>query len=146
MATMRVLSELPKKDWVVEFAKRDEQGRVVFAVLGKVFTDESVTELTDEQLEDAWGLMNYGPACIEPALVFGDTYGGYLAYTVEPCMVYIPFKNKSCVNDEILIREHYNFDKCYWLANFNRTQSDVWQRGDHNTALGYFRQYNRFIH
>lgn len=115
-------------EFVIEKVTTQPEGNKVFITLGKLIIPNTL-HLSNEQLECAWNLMNYGPANIEPVLIAEGLYAGHYKISIDNDMEYIPMTEKEInhVNDDVFIRPKNNIQNGYYIWNNHHLTTDEWR-------------------
>lgn len=125
-------------EFVIEKVITQSEGNKVFITLGKLIVPNTL-HLSNEQLDCAWHLMNYGPVNIEPVLIIDGLYADYVEISADG-MVYIPTYEKEInyVNDDIFIRPKNNLQNGYYIWNNHHKSEDEWRySANREEVIGY---------
>lgn len=133
------LSGLELKDeFICEAMNHDK----LFAVAGKVVANRNL--LGDTDLDVIWDLANWGCSQPKEVTIEGSCYEGMKAY-VSGDFLYIPMrKDIDVVNDNVMIRKHYDTDNGYYLKSDRHADYDEWRYATRNEILADMRA-NPFI-
>lgn len=129
-------------EYVVEAMNHDGK----FAVIGKVICGKNL--LGDDELEDIWDFANWAvngktQYVVEQEL---QVYSGCQAMRNED-MIYIIMGGNGIVNDNIMVRKHYDTKYGYYLlsSRIHKTQNrDIWSYGTREEIMSEY-QMNPFI-
>ena len=107
-------------EFVVEAMNHDKR----FAVAGKVICNRSL--LGDNDLEVIWDLANWGVSQPKEVVIKGSCYDGMVGYASEG-FLYIPQrKDIDVVNDNVMIRKHYDTNNGYYLRSDRSKHLEEW--------------------
>lgn len=96
----------------------------LFAVAGKVVCNRSL--LGDEDLETIWDLANWGVSQPKECVIKGGVYDGDKAFYRDD-FLYIPLrKDIDVVNDNIMVRKHYDTNKGYYCKSDRKSGEEEW--------------------
>lgn len=120
-------------EYVVEAMLRNGTTKAI----GKVYTTEDTISV--DVLEQIFDLANWGCNGAEPNVIGDDNvYNGMECYCSRRA-VYIPiYKEIDHVNANIIIRKHYDIEKCWYLRTqyMHREQKqDCWCYRERQDAL-----------
>lgn len=118
------LSKLDVKD---EFIVEAMNSSKLFAVCGKVIANRNI--LGDNDLETIWDLANWGVSHPGMITIKGSVYDGSTAYVSSDLdFIYIPMrKDIDVVNDNIMVRKHYDTNFGYYLRSDRSKNIDEWR-------------------
>lgn len=115
------LSGLDLKD---EFVCEVMNHEKLFTVAGKVIANRNL--LGDDDLDIIWDLANWGVSQLKEVTIKGGCYEGMKAFGADD-FIYIPLrKDIDVVNDNIMIRKHYDTDNGYYLKSDRHGNCDEW--------------------
>lgn len=130
------LSKLNLKD---EFIVEAMNHNKLFAVAGKVIANRNI--LGDNDLETIWDLANWGVSHPSEITIKGGVYDGCKAFVSRDMdFIYIPLrKDISVVNDNVMIRKHYDIETGYYLWSDRKENRDEWRYATRNEILSEMR-------
>lgn len=108
-----------------EFVVEAMNHKKLFAVAGKAICNRSLLGNCD--LEIIWDLANWGVSQPKEVVIKGSCYDGMLGYTREN-FLYIPLrKDIDVVNENVMIRKHYDINNGYYLRSDRSKNFDDWR-------------------
>ena len=118
------LSGLDLKD---EFIVEAMNHSKLFVVAGKIIANRNL--LGDNDLETIWDLANWGVSQPKEVSIVGGCYDGCKAFvSSDNDFIYIPMKkDMDVVNDNVMIRKHYDIENGYYLKSDRSERQDEWR-------------------
>lgn len=129
------------KEWIVEAMLHN--GR--FACVGKVLTD--VNLMNEDDLDDIWDMANWSVNGRDVYTLQEGLYAGFKAMETSKFVYVIMKTDLGIVNDNILVRKHYNTTQGYYMKSsriHKDMKRDEWCFGAYDEALREYRS-NPFI-
>lgn len=141
MRKVSISSYDKEKEFIVEAMGRDGK----FKVIGKVLTNYNL--LNDDNLEDIWDFANWSVNDEEQMIVADGTYSGCKIECNEKLIYVILDSQIGVVNDNIIIRKHYDTNNGYYIKStrvHKGLKNDVWCFGPMETITSEYKS-NPFI-
>ncbi len=131
----------PADEFIVEAMVRDGK----FKVIGVVLTHNNL--LNDDDLNEIWDFANWGVNGREQYLVANGVHTGQKVMTNGKISYVVASMDVDAVNDNVLVRKHYDTDKGYYIKSsrlHKDLKRDVWCFGSYDAIRNEYRS-NRFI-
>ena len=131
----------PADEFIVEAMMHDGK----FKVIGVVLTQNNL--LNDDDLNEIWDFANWGVNGKEQCLVANGVHVGQKVMTNGKMSYVIASIEVGVVNDNVLVRKHYDTDHGYYIKSARLHKDltrDVWCFGSHDTIQNEYKS-NHFM-